>query len=49
MNSADVAGRIRRHAARITVIGQEFVGLPLAVEFARAGFVVTELDTDAHV
>src|SRR5438094_1827279 len=38
--------RIADHAARITVIGQGYVGLPLAVEFARAGFAVTGLDTD---
>jgi len=38
--------RIATRAARISVIGQGYVGLPLAVEFARAGFPVTGLDTD---
>src|SRR5881397_811751 len=38
--------RIKTHAARIAVIGQGYVGLPLAVEFAKAGFPVTGLDTD---
>src|SRR2546426_5023536 len=38
--------RIADHAARISIIGQGYVGLPLAVEFARAGFPVTGLDTD---
>src|SRR6058998_4405451 len=37
---------IATHAARLTIIGQGYVGLPLAVEFARAGFPVTGLDTD---
>src|SRR5213594_5155080 len=37
---------IATHAARLTVIGQGYVGLPLAVEFAKAGFPVTGLDTD---
>lgn len=36
---------IADHTARITVIGQGYVGLPLAVAFARAGFRVTGLDT----
>jgi UDP-N-acetyl-D-glucosamine dehydrogenase len=30
----------------VTIIGQGYVGLPLAVEYARAGFTVTGLDTD---
>ena len=37
---------IRDRTARITVIGQGYVGLPLAVEFASAGFAVTGLDVD---
>jgi UDP-N-acetyl-D-glucosamine dehydrogenase len=41
-----LADRIRSHDAHLTVIGQGYVGLPLAVEFARAGFTVTGLDTD---
>ena len=40
-----LTGRIEGRFARITVIGQGYVGLPLAVEFAHAGFAVTGLDT----
>jgi UDP-N-acetyl-D-glucosamine dehydrogenase len=39
--------RIRAKTARIGVIGLGYVGLPLAVEFARAGFDVTGFDVDA--
>ena len=38
--------RLREHTARVTVIGQGYVGLPLAVELARAGFPVAGLDVD---
>src|SRR5258705_8598425 len=46
MSEARLADRIRNGSARVTVIGQGYVGLPLAVEFARAGFPTTGLDTD---
>ena len=46
MTEAKLIDRIRDRTARISVIGQGYVGLPLAVEFARAGFSVTGLDTD---
>ena len=39
--------RIQRPQARVGVIGLGYVGLPLAVEFARAGFDVTGFDVDA--
>jgi UDP-N-acetyl-D-glucosamine dehydrogenase len=39
--------RIRSRDARVGVIGLGYVGLPLAVEFARAGFTVTGFDVDA--
>src|SRR4029453_2134687 len=39
--------RIRTKQARIAIIGLGYVGLPLAVELARAGFHVTGLDVDA--
>jgi UDP-N-acetyl-D-glucosamine dehydrogenase len=39
--------RIRSREARVGVIGLGYVGLPLAVEFARAGFDVTGFDIDA--
>jgi UDP-N-acetyl-D-glucosamine dehydrogenase len=38
--------RIRSRTARVGVIGLGYVGLPLAVEFARAGFDVTGFDVD---
>jgi len=40
--------RIRAREARIGVIGLGYVGLPLAVEFARAGFTVTGFDVDVR-
>jgi UDP-N-acetyl-D-glucosamine dehydrogenase len=46
MNDVTISERIDRHAARITVIGQGYVGLPLATEFARVGFTVNGLDTN---
>ena len=39
--------KIRDRKARIGVIGLGYVGLPLAVEFAREGFDVTGFDVDA--
>jgi UDP-N-acetyl-D-glucosamine dehydrogenase len=50
MNNAQITtllARIRSGEARIGVIGLGYVGLPLAVEFARAGFDVTGFDVDA--
>ena len=38
--------KIRRREARCGVIGLGYVGLPLALEFARAGFRVTGIDVD---
>jgi UDP-N-acetyl-D-glucosamine dehydrogenase len=38
--------RILTREARIGVVGLGYVGLPLALEFARAGFSVTGLDSD---
>jgi UDP-N-acetyl-D-glucosamine dehydrogenase len=46
VNESRLAARIRDHTARIAVIGQGYVGLPLAVEFARKGFSVVGVDTD---
>src|SRR3974377_2469334 len=37
--------KIRARRARVGVVGLGYVGLPLAVEFARAGFHVTGIDT----
>ena len=36
--------KIRDHSARVGVVGLGYVGLPLAVEFAQAGFPVTGID-----
>jgi UDP-N-acetyl-D-glucosamine dehydrogenase len=38
--------RINNKTAKVSVVGLGYVGLPLAVEFARAGYVVTGIDTD---
>lgn len=42
-----LVARIESREAQIAVIGQGYVGLPLAVEFATAGFSVVGLDTSA--
>lgn len=39
--------KIRAKKAHVGIIGMGYVGLPLAVEFAKAGFMVTGLDQDA--
>jgi UDP-N-acetyl-D-glucosamine dehydrogenase len=38
--------KLETKTARVGVVGQGYVGLPLAVELARAGFRVTGLDAD---
>jgi UDP-N-acetyl-D-glucosamine dehydrogenase len=42
----DLLQRIENRQARLGVIGLGYVGLPLAVEFARAGFHVVGFDVD---
>src|SRR5262245_51970326 len=42
--SGALAAKIRARTARVGVVGLGYVGLPLAVEFARAGFSVTGID-----
>ena len=42
----DLRERIDARTARVGVVGLGYVGLPLAVEFARAGFVATGIDLD---
>ncbi len=44
----DLSGKIAAREARIGVIGLGYVGLPLALELARAGFRVTGFDLDAE-
>ena len=46
MNESRLAESILDHTAHIAIIGQGYVGLPLAVEFARSGFRVIGVDTD---
>jgi len=47
-HAASLLEAIRTRQARTGVIGLGYVGLPLAVEFARAGFVTTGVDIDAR-
>jgi len=42
----DLKEKIRNRQARVGIIGLGYVGLPLAVEFAKAGFHVTGFDVD---
>ncbi len=42
-----LAAKIRDRGARVGIIGLGYVGLPLAVEFAKAGFHVTGIDVQA--
>ncbi len=42
----DLTEKIRSKKARLSVIGLGYVGLPLLVEFARAGFDVVGIDVD---
>jgi UDP-N-acetyl-D-glucosamine dehydrogenase len=45
-----LAKKIRSRSARVGVVGLGYVGLPLAVEYARAGYHVTGIDiSDAKV
>src|SRR5438034_5080238 len=45
-NHQQLLERIRDRKATIGVIGLGYVGLPLAVEFARQGFTVSGFDVD---
>ncbi|MGD0617807.1 MAG: nucleotide sugar dehydrogenase [Bryobacteraceae bacterium] len=40
----DLRNKITSHSARVGIVGLGYVGLPLAVEFAQAGFRVTGID-----
>src|SRR5438105_12764593 len=44
--SADLESRLRLRTAKVAVLGLGYVGLPLAVAFARAGFTVRAIDVD---
>jgi UDP-N-acetyl-D-glucosamine dehydrogenase len=41
-----LSDKITTRTARVGIVGLGYVGLPLAVEFARAGFSVTGIDVD---
>jgi UDP-N-acetyl-D-glucosamine dehydrogenase len=43
----ELEARIRDHTAQVCVIGLGYVGLPLAAEFAEAGYHVIGVDVDA--
>ena len=45
-SSQDLIDRLRARTARLGVIGLGYVGLPLAVEFAKAGFATVGFDVD---
>ncbi|HHT9139621.1 MAG TPA: nucleotide sugar dehydrogenase [Candidatus Tripitaka californicus] len=40
--------KIRKRQAKVGVMGLGYIGLPLALEFAKRGFSVTGIDTDAN-
>src|SRR3982751_5610642 len=42
--AAQLAEKIANKTAQVGIIGLGYVGLPLAVEFAKAGFTVTGID-----
>ena len=44
--AAELSKKIENHTANVAIIGLGYVGLPLAVEFAHAGFNVTGIDID---
>ena len=44
--SSSLHDRLADRTARVGVVGLGYVGLPLAVEFARAGFITTGIDLD---
>src|SRR3954468_9796035 len=46
-HAARLIDRFRTRQARVGVIGLGYVGLPLAVEFASAGFHVIPVDVDS--
>ena len=46
--SVQLAERLAKRQAHIAIMGLGYAGLPMAVEFATAGFPVTGLDIDDH-
>ena len=48
MNDKDLESKLRARSAQVAVVGLGYAGLPMAIEFARAGFTCVGLDVDAH-
>lgn len=46
MNDNDLERKLRTRSARVAVVGLGYAGLPMAVEFTRAGFSCVGLDVD---
>src|SRR5690349_19394833 len=44
--ASNLLGKIERREASVGIVGLGYVGLPLAVELAKAGFKVTGIDLD---
>jgi UDP-N-acetyl-D-glucosamine dehydrogenase len=47
VNENDLEGKLRARTARVAVVGLGYAGLPMAVEFGRAGFTCIGFDVDA--
>jgi len=45
-DASELIARLRDRTAKLAVVGLGYVGLPMAIEFARAGFSVTGLEND---
>ena len=45
-SETSLAQRLQAHTARLAIVGQGYVGLPLAIAFAREGFPVVGIDKD---
>jgi UDP-N-acetyl-D-glucosamine dehydrogenase len=43
---ADLEHKLRTRSARVAIVGLGYAGLPMAIEFARAGFACLGLDVD---
>ena len=48
MDDRDFDRRVADRSLVVGIVGLGYVGLPLAVEFSRAGFGVTGFEVDAH-
>jgi UDP-N-acetyl-D-glucosamine dehydrogenase len=47
VNDSDLERRLRTRSARVAIVGLGYAGLPMAIEFTRAGFACVGLDVDA--